>query len=75
MLSGRLPSRANTGFRRKSFKIKSPLLISNVQTDPRAADPDSLRAARHHHLLGFADGRQRGSIGCSVIFFDGKLST
>jgi len=34
------------------FKLKSPLLISNAQNDPRASDPASLRAANLVTYLG-----------------------
>jgi signal transduction histidine kinase len=34
------------------IKLKSPLLISTVQSDPRAPDPDSLRAAGFITYLG-----------------------
>ena len=40
------------GLPQEVFKIKLPLLISNVQTDPRTADPDSLRAAGIITYLG-----------------------
>ena len=40
------------GLPQEVFKINLPLLISNVQTDPRTADPDSLRAAGIITYLG-----------------------
>jgi signal transduction histidine kinase len=40
------------GLPEEVFKIKLPLLISNVQTDPHTADPDSLRAAGIITYLG-----------------------
>lgn len=40
------------GLPQEIFKLKSPLLISNAQTDNRASDPDSLRAAGFITYLG-----------------------
>jgi signal transduction histidine kinase len=40
------------GFPLEVFKHKSPLLISNAQTDPRASDPESLRAGGYLTYLG-----------------------
>ena len=40
------------GLPQEVFKLKSPLLISNLQNDPRASDPDSLRVAGFVTYLG-----------------------
>jgi signal transduction histidine kinase len=41
-----------SGFPLEVFKLKSPLLVSNAQNDPRASDPESLRAASLVTYLG-----------------------
>ena len=40
------------GLPQEVFKVGSPLLITNVQSDPRSADPDSLRRAGFITYLG-----------------------
>ena len=43
---------SESGFPFEVFKLKSPLLVSNAQNDPRASDPESLRAAGFVTYLG-----------------------
>jgi len=40
------------GLPKEVFKLKSPLLIPNLQLDSRASDPDSLRASGYAAYLG-----------------------
>ena len=43
---------SESGFPFEVFKLKSSLLVSNAQNDPRASDPESLRAAGFVTYLG-----------------------
>ncbi|MGZ8443831.1 MAG: ATP-binding protein [Candidatus Binatia bacterium] len=58
---------SESGFPLEVFKLKSPLLISNAQKDPRASDPESLRAAGLVTYLGLpmvVKGEVLGVLSC-----------